>query len=97
MAVARRTSAVLGTIAFLWVGAAGLVQGASIEWTLERALIALAAFAAFGWAAGLLGAAIARDAAATEHARRVAGAKREEASSSSTVRSAGAGETKETF
>ncbi len=96
MITARRTSAILGTLAFLYVGAAGLVQGTSVEWTLLRALIALVAFAVLGYVAGLVGSAIARDAAKTERDRRVAEAKREEASLSA-VRPRGAGGSNETY
>lgn len=71
MGTARRTAAALGILAFVYVGAAGVVQQASAEWTLTRALIALAAFAAFGWVVGLIGAAVARDAAAGERRRKI--------------------------
>ena len=72
MATARRTAAALGIIAFVYVGAAGVVQGSSAEWVLLRALIALVAFAAVGYAVGLVGAAVVRDAADGERKRREA-------------------------
>ncbi len=88
MGTARRTAAALGIIAFVYVGAAGVVQQASVEWVLARALIALASFAAFGWVVGLIGAAVARDAAAGERQRRIDAAR---AAQKSQVSASGAG------
>ena len=71
MATARRTAAALGIIAFVFVGALGLWQGAELDWVLLRGLLALICFAVFGFVVGHIGAAIASDAAAGELRRRV--------------------------
>jgi predicted lipid-binding transport protein (Tim44 family) len=94
MATARRTAAALGILAFVYAAVAGWAQGATLEWTLERALIALACFAAFGFVVGHVGAAVARDAAAGERSRKVDAARRaarDETTESSTARPASAG------
>ena len=81
MATARRTSAALGIIAFVFVGAFGACQGSELDWVLLRALVALVVFAIFGYVVGLVGGAIAQDAAAGELKRRIRAEKEQQGAS----------------
>ena len=70
MATARRFAAALGIIAFVFVAAFGVWRGNELDAVLLRALVSLVLFAALGFVTGLVGAAVANDAANQEMIRR---------------------------
>jgi len=69
MATARRFAVAMGMVALAVVCVGGILRQSPLQDTLLRALVALLVFAAIGYACGLLGAAIMRDAVHSELTR----------------------------
>ena len=70
MTTARRFSATLGIIAFVFVAGFAVWQGNDLDRALLRALVALVMFAALGYVTGLVGSAIVNDCADGEVRRK---------------------------